>query len=58
MDDVLVNFDGGRRWTASGLIADFAATRQVIFFTCHESTAKALRGAAGACTALSLDVER
>jgi len=58
MDDVLVNFDGGRRWTAAGLIADFAATRQVIFFTCHESTAKALRGAAGACTALSLDVER
>jgi uncharacterized protein YhaN len=55
MDDVLVNFDSGRQWTAAGLIADFAATRQVVFFTCHESTAKALRDAAEECTFLALD---
>lgn len=39
MDDVLVNFDPGRRHGAAEAIAELAAERQVIFFTCHPDTA-------------------
>jgi uncharacterized protein YhaN len=38
MDDVLVNFDDQRRPAAARVIADFAAGRQIIFFTCHSAT--------------------
>ncbi len=39
MDDVLVNFDPGRRRGAAEAIAGLAAERQVVFFTCHPDTA-------------------
>ncbi len=39
MDDVLVNFDPGRRRGAAEAIAELASERQVVFFTCHPDTA-------------------
>jgi uncharacterized protein YhaN len=39
MDDVLVNFDPGRRRGAAGAVAELAESRQVVFFTCHPETA-------------------
>jgi len=41
MDDVLVNFDDVRRRAAAEVIADFATSRQVVFFTCHPATVEA-----------------
>jgi uncharacterized protein YhaN len=40
MDDVLVNFDDERRRAAARVIAEFAARRQVVYFTCHPATAE------------------
>lgn len=42
MDDVLVNFDPGRRRGAAEAIARVASERQVVFFTCHPDTADLL----------------
>ena len=36
LDDVLVNFDADRLSAAADVLADYAAQRQVIVFTCHE----------------------
>ncbi len=36
LDDPLVNFDEGRRAAALDLLREFAATAQVIVFTCHD----------------------
>ncbi len=41
MDDVLVNFDEQRRLETARIIAEFASTRQIILFTCQESTLEA-----------------
>ncbi len=46
MDDILVNFDAGRAALTANALADFAREQQILFFTCHESTAAMLRGAA------------
>ena len=54
MDDVLVNFDEERRLAAAGVISEFAARRQVVFFTCHPETAAAFQEAAGEHTMLEL----
>jgi hypothetical protein len=54
MDDVLVNFDDERRWAAAEVIAEFAARRQVVFFTCHPATAEAFVKAAGGLTMLKM----
>ena len=44
MDDVLVNFDDeGRQAAAAAAIAEFAKERQVVFFTCHDRVADAVR---------------
>ena len=53
MDDVLVNFDDERRQAASQAIVEFAARRQVIYFTCHPATAETF-AAAGKHTRLEL----
>lgn len=45
-DDILVNFDAERRRGAARALAELAASRQVILFTCHEEVAAALRDAA------------
>ncbi|MGM7700144.1 AAA family ATPase [Pseudalkalibacillus sp. Hm43] len=42
MDDILVNFDQKRRILASELIQTIAKERQVLYFTCHETTAEPL----------------
>lgn len=42
MDDILVNFDEKRRLLASQLIQSIAKERQILYFTCHESTADSL----------------
>ncbi len=39
MDDILVNFDDDRRAHTAKLLVEFARDRQVVLFTCHESTA-------------------
>ena len=39
MDDILVNFDDDRRARTAKLLMEFARGRQVVLFTCHESTA-------------------
>ena len=45
-DDILVNFDAERRRGAARALAELAASRQVILFTCHEEVVEALREAA------------
>jgi uncharacterized protein YhaN len=55
MDDVVVNFDAGRREGAAAAIAQLATGRQVVFFTCHEETADALAIAAPDRTLVTLD---
>ena len=42
MDDVVVNFDPERREGAVAAVAELAAIRQVLFFTCHPETAALL----------------
>ncbi|MDL2209850.1 AAA family ATPase [Desulfovibrio sp. OttesenSCG-928-O18] len=42
MDDILVNFDARRARSTASVLASFAAQHQVLFFTCHESTAALL----------------
>lgn len=43
MDDILVNFDPTRECLAVRAIAEFAATRQVLYFTCHPETVERFR---------------
>ncbi len=54
MDDVLVNFDDERRRAAARVIADFAGSRQVVFFTCHPATVEVFAAEAGEHTRLEL----
>jgi uncharacterized protein YhaN len=54
MDDVLVNFDDERRSAAARVIAEFAASRQVIYFTCHPATAAAFQEASVEHTTLEM----
>jgi uncharacterized protein YhaN len=54
MDDVLVNFDDERRSAAAEVIAEFAARRQVIYFTCHPATAETFAKAAAELTMVEL----
>ena len=55
MDDVLVNFDDERRRAAIRVIAEFAGSRQVVFFTCHPATVEVFAAEAGEHTRLELD---
>ncbi|MBU2601657.1 MAG: AAA family ATPase [Actinobacteria bacterium] len=43
MDDVLVNFDPRRARATAEVLVDFARGHQVLFFTCHPSTAQLFR---------------
>jgi uncharacterized protein YhaN len=54
MDDVLVNFDHDRRQAAAQVIAEFAASRQVIYFTCHPATAETFVKATGELTMIEM----
>lgn len=45
-DDILVNFDPGRRKNACKAIAELAETCQVLYFTCHPETVADLTSAA------------
>ncbi len=42
-DDVLVNFDPERAFGIAQALSRFAATHQILFFTCHPETAKMMR---------------
>lgn len=53
-DDILVHFDAERRRGAARALAELAATRQVILFTCHEEVAAALLEAAPGATRIDL----
>ncbi|MBN2848700.1 MAG: AAA family ATPase [Coriobacteriia bacterium] len=55
MDDVLVNFDPERREGAAEAIAQLAAERQIVFFTCHPETAAVFARVAGDHTLLEID---
>jgi uncharacterized protein YhaN len=55
MDDILVNFDDERRLAAAEVIAEFAASRQVVYFTCHPATAEAFAEAGGEHTRLDMN---
>jgi len=55
MDDVLVNFDPGRKRGAARAIAHLAAHRQVVLFTCHPETAELMREIAPDHTPLALE---
>jgi exonuclease SbcC len=44
LDDPLVDMDLERQKLAARQINEFAKTKQVIFLTCHEHTAKLLQG--------------
>jgi len=55
MDDVLVNFDPGRKRGAAQAIAHLAAHRQVVLFTCHPETALLMRDIAPDHTQLALE---
>lgn len=46
MDDILVNFDAGRAALTAKALAEFSREHQILFFTCHETTAAMLRDAA------------
>lgn len=55
MDDIIVNFDAERRVGAAAAVAELAAQRQVVYFTCHESTAELLQEAVPGATSITLD---
>ncbi len=46
LDDVLVNFDPGRARAVAGVVAEVAATNQVLAFTCHPHVVELLGEAA------------
>lgn len=54
LDDVFVNFDPVRAEAAAEVIAGFAASHQVLLFTCHPSTAERMRRADPACRVVDL----
>lgn len=56
MDDIAVNYDQTRIGGAVAAVAALASERQVVFFTCHESTADAL--VAGVSGASLIKLER
>jgi uncharacterized protein YhaN len=55
MDDIIVNFDAERRIGAAAAVAELAAQRQVVYFTCHQDTAELLQETVSGATAISLD---
>jgi uncharacterized protein YhaN len=55
MDDVVVNFDPERRAGAVTAVAELAAMRQVLFFTCHPETAQVLAESVPGARLVSLD---
>ncbi len=54
MDDVLVNFDPRRARATAELLVDFAREHQVLFFTCHPSTAQLFRSVDAAIPVVEL----
>jgi len=55
MDDVLANFDPGRREGAARAIEALSRHRQVIFFTCHPDTAQLFERSARQPTVVNID---
>ena len=53
-DDVLVHFDENRRKAAAAALAELAASRQVIVFTGHRETVRALGAACANLTCIEL----
>lgn len=54
MDDIAANYDPARLAQATAAIAELSSARQVVFFTCHESTADVLTAAIPASTRITL----
>ena len=54
MDDIAANYDAMRLAEATAAIAELAANHQVIFFTCHETTAEVLTQAIAGSVLVSL----
>ncbi len=55
MDDIVVNYDYERIQEAATAIAALSASRQVVFFTCHEATADALTNGVPGATRIELN---
>jgi uncharacterized protein YhaN len=55
MDDIVVNYDAERIHGAAAAVAELSASRQVVFFTCHEATAETLTRAVPGATTITLD---
>jgi uncharacterized protein YhaN len=54
LDDVLVNFDPDRALAVARVIADTAASHQVIVFTCHPHVVEAITSAAPGCRVVEI----
>lgn len=54
MDDVLVNFDNGRRRATAELLLEFAERHQVLLFTCHEDIVQMISGLSPAAGIITL----
>jgi uncharacterized protein YhaN len=54
MDEILVNFGRPRRREAAQAVTEFAETRQVVFFTCHQSTVDAFAAVDSGVSVLEL----
>jgi uncharacterized protein YhaN len=54
LDDVLVNFDPQRAGAVAQVIAETAASHQVIFFTCHPHVVETFEKAAPGCRVVEL----
>jgi len=55
MDDVLANFDPGRKAGAVRALDELSRHRQIVFFTCHPETAGLLESVAASPTVIRLD---
>jgi len=55
MDDVMVDFDDERKVHVATVIAEAAADRQIVLFTCHQATAELFQRVAPGHTRLDLD---
>lgn len=55
MDDILVNFDDKRARRTADVLVSFAEQHQVLFFTCHEKTARLLAEAAPSTVSYTVD---
>jgi uncharacterized protein YhaN len=55
MDDIAVNYDPERLVAAAAAVAELALARQVVLFTCHDTTAQVMTAAVPGASLVTLD---